>query len=553
MTFKIAGCAGHGLNTPGKRSPNGEHEWSFNNEVILAFEEALKQYENVEFLRTDDRSGRTDVALQTRTDKANTWGADIYISFHHNANGGVWFNGGGTELFTWGSGKSQQLGQIVYPKVLNAYGLTSRGVKNGSDLWIIRKTNMPAILLEGCFMDSTIDIVKLRDHNVLRNAGYAVAQGVAEYAGLKKKAGASQPTPAPQPATPNPTTSNLYRIRKTWIDVKSQVGAFANLQNATDVAKQYAGYNVYDSNGNQVYPIASQPTPQPTQMYRVRLSWQDSKSQIGAFSNIDNAKSLADEHVNEGYKVFDNSGKVVYTSVVVQPIPTPEPPKVEEPTPTPVDIHIGHHDILGVSIVALEKMVAFVKEKNPNVQDIEEITKQFIEVGNKYGIRGDIAFCQSIIETGWFKFDGGTAVTPDQHNYCGMGVTSKGMKGNEFGNVKDGVTSQIQHLFAYCSQLPLPEDNILDPRFKYVTRGIVPHWEDLNNHWAMNATYGQQILAMYEQLVNYEYVPPIPEPPVQEIPKKDVPADNTDKQMNMWMKLIDYIFTKLAEFFGKNK
>ena len=140
--------------------------------------------------------------------------------------------------------------------------------------------------------------------------------------------------------------------------------------------------------------------------------------------------------------------------------------------------------ILWENLLTVEKMVKFVIEKNPNAQEIEEIANAFIEVGNKYGVRGDIAFSQSILETGWFKFDGGTAVTPDQHNYGGLGVTSKGIKGNEFATVEEGVTAQIQHLFAYATTNELPEGEILvDQRFKWVKRGTAPHWEDLSGTW----------------------------------------------------------------------
>jgi hypothetical protein len=71
---------------------------------------------------------------------------------------------------------------------------------------------MPAILIEGGFMDSLTDIVKLRDDNTLRVAGYAVAEGVAEYLGLKKNGNVvstpsvSHPTPPPV-QQPTVTTS----------------------------------------------------------------------------------------------------------------------------------------------------------------------------------------------------------------------------------------------------------------------------------------------------------------------------------------------------------
>ena len=54
------------------------------------------------------------------------------------------------------------------------------------------------------------------------------------------------------PATPAPATKQLYRVRKSWTDAKSQIGAFSSLENAKKACK--AGYAVIDSNGKQVYP-----------------------------------------------------------------------------------------------------------------------------------------------------------------------------------------------------------------------------------------------------------------------------------------------------------
>jgi hypothetical protein len=156
-------------------------------------------------------------------------------------------------------------------------------------------------------------------------------------------------------------------------------------------------------------------------------------------------------------------------------------------------------------------MVAFVRQNNPDFD--QEIAKAYLEVGEKYGVRGDIALCQSIVETGWFKFSDGTAVTPDQHNYCGLGVTSKGMKGASFATIKDGVTAQIQHLYAYASFGALPPGEVkIDPRFNLVTRGIAPNWEDLNGRWAVpGTTYGQNIVSIHKNLV--AFVPPAPPAP----------------------------------------
>lgn len=195
---KIAYDAGHGKNTPGKRSPNDEREWTFNNAVVTAFERELSKYKNVELLRTDDKTGVTDVPLATRTNAANTWKADCYISFHHNAlkDDGIYRTHTGVETFVYSlknDVESVKLAKVLHPEVVKAYGLRDRGIKE-ANLHICRETKMPAILIEGGFMDSSIDITKLRSNAVLTNCGVYVAQELAKYLGLALKDEVKPPT-----------------------------------------------------------------------------------------------------------------------------------------------------------------------------------------------------------------------------------------------------------------------------------------------------------------------------------------------------------------------
>ena len=186
--IKVGYCAGHGYNTPGKRTPDGEREWTFNDIVARAFANELANYDGVASKRFDDPTGKTDVPLKRRTDGANSWGADYYISFHHNANTSKWGTWTGVETFVYLGNKNTKSGQLakaVHPALVKAYGLKDRGIKEGN-LHIVRETKMPAILIEGGFMDSTIDIKKLRDKNVLENAGRMIAQALATYLRLKK-------------------------------------------------------------------------------------------------------------------------------------------------------------------------------------------------------------------------------------------------------------------------------------------------------------------------------------------------------------------------------
>ena len=107
--FKIALGAGHGKNTSGKRclkslDPNETREWWLNDRICDYVESYLKDYEGYDLLRLDDSDdGKDDIALATRTNKANAWGADFYLSIHHNAgvNGG---SGGGICAYSYTNG-----------------------------------------------------------------------------------------------------------------------------------------------------------------------------------------------------------------------------------------------------------------------------------------------------------------------------------------------------------------------------------------------------------------------------------------------------------------
>lgn len=345
------------------------------------------------------------------------------------------------------------------------------------------------------------------------------------------------------------TTTDLYRVRKSAKDAKSQKGAFTELASAKALADANAGYKVYDGGGQLIYTpkkTSSKPEPAPANtLYRVRKKWTDAQSQVGAFQNLDSAKALADTY--KGYSVFDDRGVNVYkgdAKKATKEAPKPVAPKDDKD-------HTGHTDIIGKMEVDAKRMAAFLKSVNPNFKDTDEVAKAFVAMGEKYGVRGDIAFAQSIIETGWFRFEGGTAVTPDQHNYCGMGVTSLGKKGNSFDTVQDGVEAQIQHLFGYATTDDIPSDRILSPRLQYVTRGIAPHWEDLSMRWAMNENYGKHILEVYDRMAAFNIKDEKNEKPAKDTPKAEAPK--ADKKEEVDVSLLNKVLDLAFSFFTKKK
>ena len=162
----------------------------------------------------------------------------------------------------------------------------------------------------------------------------------------------------------------------------------------------------------------------------------------------------------------------------------------------------GYTKIMGKAVATAEQMKAYLKAKNPNVaQSVLDMVPLYIFEGKAEGVRGDIAFAQSCLETGNFTFSG-SAVTLSQNNFCGMGVTANGMKGNSFDTPQLGIRAQVQHLKAYASTDAL-KNACIDPRFRYVTRGCAEYVEWLGQKenpngkgWAAGAGYGEKILSI---------------------------------------------------------
>lgn len=101
----------------------------------------------------------------------------------------------------------------------------------------------------------------------------------------------------------SPKSDEMVLTVHRWFANKSCPGdwLYARLGNlATEVTKKLGGTSTTTSS-----------TPAKETLYRVRKTWADSKSQLGAYKVLDNAKKKADE--NPGYSVFDESGKVVYS------------------------------------------------------------------------------------------------------------------------------------------------------------------------------------------------------------------------------------------------
>ena len=179
--------------------------------------------------------------------------------------------------------------------------------------------------------------------------------------------------------------------------------------------------------------------------------------------------------------------------------------------------------IMGKAQATAQQMALFCRSKNAEPKltacSTEELAEMFLEEGKAEGVRGDVAFAQSLHETGYFKFGG--IVQPSQNNYGGIGALNGNSAGQaaSFPNPRTGVRAQIQHLKAYASTEALV-NACVDPRFSLVARGVAPYVEWLGaadnpsgKGWAVpGAGYGGKVVSLLEQILAQE-IPQAPQTP----------------------------------------
>lgn len=132
---------------------------------------------------------------------------------------------------------------------------------------------------------------------------------------------------------------------------------------------------------------------------------------------------------------------------------------------------------------------------------IKDFIQIYIVEGGTEGVRGDVAFIQSVHETGKFQFTGD--VIPEQNNFAGIGTVGGGVKGHFFDSPQQGVRAQIQHLKAYASKESLKNKKI-DPRFDLVTRGSAKTVRGLTGKWATDKAYGDKLVNYYNAALKYK-------------------------------------------------
>lgn len=202
---------------------------------------------------------------------------------------------------------------------------------------------------------------------------------------------------------------------------------------------------------------------------------------------------------------------------------------VNKPTNSAKPQSASEVTLLGQSYSSLAQMQSYVAKMEATVKARcaangqtfvpfpENIAYQYYTIGQKYGIRGDVALAQAMLETGYFQF--GNEVKPWQNNYCGLGAVGHtateqdyynslnlnidhsrarlqvGIHGWIYADVATGVEAHIQHLYSYATTASLPSGcTLVDGRFNHGNRGVAKVLTDLNGKWAVPGNgYGENI------------------------------------------------------------
>jgi hypothetical protein len=161
--------------------------------------------------------------------------------------------------------------------------------------------------------------------------------------------------------------------------------------------------------------------------------------------------------------------------------------------------------ILGTPVVDQAHLQAWwaTLNRKPNITvPINQLIGSYASWGQKLGIRYDVAFAQSIVETGYFSFPAFGQLTPKDNNFAGIGACDTCAHGWTFPSADTGVQAQLELLHLYATSTPWPKDI---PNVIHGTSvgGCCQTWSQLAGTWASSTVYGISIMTVYQQMLQW--------------------------------------------------
>ena len=179
-------------------------------------------------------------------------------------------------------------------------------------------------------------------------------------------------------------------------------------------------------------------------------------------------------------------------------------------------ISSGQYPVMGSSDITIQDMVDYFNdsgEEYPSedlseggAESIEAFCQMYIDEAAAEGVRPEVAFAQTMKETGFLQYGGDAHI--EQFNFAGLGTTGNGVPGNSYPDVRTGIRAQIQHLKAYATDDAL-NGTCVDDRYAYVKKGSAPYVQWLGQQenpeglgWATGENYGYDIVDMIKDMTD---------------------------------------------------
>lgn len=231
MNFNVHG--GHSLKCRGASGLLDEvnEDRAVKNKVI----ELLRNEGHTVYDCTDDNGKDQNSNLKAIVSKCNDHKVNLDVSIHLNAGGGT-----GTEVYVYSDkSKAKDEAERIAKNISNTLGIRNRGVKVSKNLYVIRKTNSPALLVECCFVDNATD----KAHWNADKCAKAIVEGI-----LNKSVNEHVETPTPKPQSNASSTLGTYMITASDLKVRTGPGMKYRAKTHNELTKDAKAHD-YDKDG----------------------------------------------------------------------------------------------------------------------------------------------------------------------------------------------------------------------------------------------------------------------------------------------------------------
>ncbi len=372
---------------------------------------------------------------------------DVALELHANASANPSLRGAGVFYIANNDQRRTHAELLLLALLRRVPQLPTRGAKADTasglgKLPFIRNLYIPSLLMEVGLLTNP------EDRSLIQNRRRDMALGISD--GLSAWVRSLNPSPTPSPSPPAPTYAPIN------ININGQI---------------YGEQGVI-INGNSYIPI-------------------DLVDQLG----IDLTRNPEVRRINYRNVVYVKAIELRDHNISVG---------WESPTRTVVlrsilKICPGDLDrIMGQGKASEVQLMMFLKANHEKgLQQFPDLPRLYREEGTIEGVNYDIAFAQMCLETSFLRFGGD--IQASQNNFAGLGSVGAEAAGASFPSARIGVRAQIQQLKAYASTEPLVQE-LVAPRFRFVTRGIAPLIDQLSGRWSADPQYGQRILSILRRL-----------------------------------------------------